>query len=60
MALERISSLDNSDKKSGEVATGTLSDSGAQSIFLGGVLTVAANQDAGNYQGDVIVAVEYN
>jgi len=60
MALTRISELTAGGAVSGEVTEGTLSAGGAQSIFLGGVLTVGATQAAGDYAGDVTVTVEYN
>ena len=41
-------------------ASGTLSGLGADVINVGGTLTVAADQPAGNYSGTVIVTVEYN
>lgn len=43
----------------GTVASGTLTG-GSQSIFVGGVLEVAANQAAGTYSGTVTATVEYN
>lgn len=43
----------------GVVATGTLTG-GTQSIYVGGVLTVAANQVAGTYGGTINATVEYN
>jgi hypothetical protein len=60
MALSNTSDLTAGNTTSGEVATGTLSASGAQSIYLGGTLTVGAAQAAGDYAGDVTVTVEYN
>jgi hypothetical protein len=59
MALTRISDLAAGNATSGEVATGTLT-AGAQSIYLGGVLTVGAAQVAGDYTGSVTATVEYN
>jgi len=44
---------------SGGAATGTLTG-GAQSIYVGGVLNVAANQAPGDYSGTVTATVEYN
>jgi hypothetical protein len=44
----------------GDVTAGTLSPSGAQSIYLGGTLTVGASQTAGAYTGTVSTVVEYN
>lgn len=59
MAFTRVSDVSASAITTGEVTTGTLT-AGAQSIFVGGVLTVAANQPAGTYGGTVIATVEYN
>jgi hypothetical protein len=41
-------------------ATGTLSALGAQTMNVGGTLTVAANQAAGSYAGSFNVSVDYN
>lgn len=60
MALAKTSDLTGGNAINGEVATGTLSAGGAQSIYLGGVLTVGALQAAGDYAGNVTVTVEYN
>lgn len=60
MTLTKISDLDASGAVTGEVGSGTLSAGGAQSIYLGGTLTVGAAQAAGDYAGDVTVTVEYN
>jgi len=60
MALSKISDLTAAGATSGEVGTGTLSGTGAQSIYLGGELTVGASQADGNYTGDVTATVEYN
>jgi hypothetical protein len=43
-----------------EVSTGTLDNSGVQTIAVGGTLTVSANQPVGDYTGSINVAVEYN
>lgn len=59
MALAVFSDLDAGGATSGQVTAGTLT-SGAQSIYLGGELTVGAAQSAGTYTGDIIVTVEYN
>ncbi|WP_417545415.1 DUF4402 domain-containing protein [Marinobacter sp.] len=59
MALTRISDLTGAGATTGEVTSGTLT-AGAQSIYLGGELTVGATQAAGTYTGDVTVTVEYN
>lgn len=59
MTLTRISDLTAGNATTGEVASGTLA-SGAQSIYLGGTLAVAAAQTAGTYTGDVSATVEYN
>jgi len=60
MALSKISDLTAAGATSGEAESGTLSGSGAQSIYLGGELTVNASQADGNYIGDVTATVEYN
>lgn len=59
MAFTPVSDLTASAITSGTVSTGTLTG-GAQSIFVGGVLTVAANQPAGTYGGTVVATVNYN
>lgn len=59
MALARISDLTAGNATSGEVTSGTLT-AGAQSIYLGGTLTVGAAQVAGAYTGSVTATVEYN
>lgn len=59
MALARISDLTAGGATSGAVTSGTLS-AGAQSIYLGGTLTVGAAQVAGAYTGTVTATVEYN
>jgi hypothetical protein len=59
MALATFSDLTGAGATSGNVASGTLTG-GAQSIYLGGTLTVGATQTAGAYTGDVTVTVEYN
>ena len=59
MAFTRIADTSASTITSGDVTTGTLS-SGAQSVYVGGVLTVAANQAPGTYSGTVQIAVDYN
>jgi len=60
MALSNISDLTGDGATSGEVGSGTLSGSGAQSIYLGGELTVTAEQADANYTGSVTATVEYN
>lgn len=59
MALAKTSDLTGANVTTGNVATGTLT-SGAQSIYVGGTLTVGATQAAGEYTGAVTVTVEYN
>ena len=59
MAFTRISALTASASTSGAVSTGALT-AGAQSIYVGGVLAVAASQAAGAYTGSVTATVEYN
>ena len=58
MALSKVSAL-TAIASTTNVTSGTLT-AGAQSIFVGGTLTVAANQVAGTYTGAVTVTVEYN
>lgn len=60
MTLTRVSDLTAGGATTGEVTDGTLSGSGAQSIYLGGELAVGAAQASGTYEGDVTVTVEYN
>lgn len=59
MALAKVSALTAVSGTTTEVTAGALT-SGAQSIYVGGTLTVASGQLAGVYSGDVIVTVEYN
>lgn len=59
MTFTRISDTSASAITSGNVTTGALT-AGAQSIYVGGQLAVAANQPAGTYTGSVIATVEYN
>lgn len=59
MVLEIFSDLDAGGITTGNVTAGTLT-SGAQSIYMGGKLTVGAAQAAGTYSGDITVTVEYN
>lgn len=60
MALAKSSDLTGANVTSGTVIAGALSAGGAQTIFVGGTLTVGANQVAGVYTGTVDVTVEYN
>jgi spore coat protein U-like protein len=60
MALAKHSDLSAADATSGNVSSGTLSGAGAQSLFVGATLTVAAAQVPGIYTGTVIATVEYN
>lgn len=59
MALAKVSALTAASGTTTEVTSGALT-LGAQSIYVGGTLTVASDQLAGVYSGDVIVTVEYN
>lgn len=59
MTFTPISALTASTSTSGTVSVGTLTG-GAQSIYVGGVLTVAASQAAGSYSGTVTATVDYN
>lgn len=60
MALATSSDLIGANVTSGNVSTGLLSGGGTQTIFVGGTLTVGANQVPGVYAGTVDVTVEYN
>ncbi len=60
MALAKTSDLTGANVTTGNAATGTLSTGGAESIYVGGTLTVGAAQAAGVYTGAVTVTVEYN
>ena len=59
MAFATVSDLTGANAITGNVASGTLTG-GAQSVYVGGVLTVGASQPAGSYTGTVIATVEYN
>jgi hypothetical protein len=59
MTFAAISDTSASAKTSGTVSTGALT-AGAQSIYVGGILTVGINQNAGTYTGNIAVAVNYN
>ena len=61
MTLATFSDFTGADATSGDVQLGggTLT-AGAQSIYVGGTLTVGASQTAGTYTGDIVVNVEYN
>jgi hypothetical protein len=59
MAFAPISALTANTATSGTVSSGTLTG-GTQTIFVGGSLTVAANQAPGTYSGTVTATVDYN
>jgi spore coat protein U-like protein len=59
MAFTAISDVTASAITTGTAATGTLTG-GAQTIYVGGSLTVGATQVAGTYTGTISVAVDYN
>lgn len=60
MALTTFNDLSGAGATSGKVETGTLTLSGTQTIFVGGTLTVGADQVGGAYAGTIDVTVEYN
>lgn len=60
MSMALVSDLSGAGAVTGTVASGTLSATGAQSIYVGGVLTVNAAQATGTYTGSFRVAVQYN
>jgi hypothetical protein len=59
MAFAPAIALTASAASTGTVGSGILTG-GAQSFFVGGVLSVAANQAAGTYSGTVTATVQYN
>lgn len=59
MAFSAVSDLTGANATSGTVTAGALT-AGTQSIYVGGVLTVGANQAPGTYTGSVIASVDYN
>lgn len=59
MVLTKFSDLTAANSTGGSVASGRLT-AGTQSIYVGGMLTVAPNQAPGDYAGLVTVTVEYN
>jgi hypothetical protein len=60
MALTLISDLTAGGATSGSVASGTLDGTGAQTLYVGGKLTVAGTESSGAYSGSIAVAVNYN
>ncbi|MEW6372070.1 MAG: DUF4402 domain-containing protein [Pseudomonadota bacterium] len=58
MPFTPVSDFTASSITTGNVTTSTLTG-GAQTIYVGGVLSVAANQAAGEYTGTVTATVEY-
>jgi hypothetical protein len=59
MTLALISSATATAATTGTVSSGTLS-AGTQSLYIGGKLTVGANQVAGVYTGAITATVNYN
>lgn len=59
MAFATTSDLTGANTVAGNVSTGTLT-AGAQSLYVGGTLSVGATQAAGTYSGSVVATVEYN
>jgi hypothetical protein len=59
LAFTTVSDTTASSITTGNVTSGTLTG-GAQSIFVGGTLTVGANQAPGAYSGSVTATVDYN
>lgn len=60
MTLAKFSDLSAANSTSGTAIIGTLDAGGAQSLYVGGMLTVASNQVPGLYTGNVVATVEYN
>jgi hypothetical protein len=59
MAFEVYTDLTGANATTGTVALGALT-AGAQSIVVGGKLTVAGAQPTGTYTGNITATVEYN
>lgn len=59
MTFTPVSDVTASAITTGNVTSGTLAG-GAQSIYVGGVLSVGANQAANTYTGTVTATVDYN
>jgi spore coat protein U-like protein len=59
ITFDVVSDLTGTNSTSGTVSSGTLAG-GAQSIYVGGTLTVASGQAPGTYTGTVAATVEYN
>lgn len=60
MALAKFSDLTAGNATTGNAVSGTLDGAGAQSLYVGGTLSVGAAQVPGVYTGTVIATVEYN
>jgi spore coat protein U-like protein len=60
MALALVADFTGGGATAGTQSGGTLDGTGKQSLYVGGTLTVGANQAAGAYTGTVSVAVAYN
>jgi hypothetical protein len=60
MTFVPVNDLTAANTTTGTITAGTLDSSGKQSIYVGGVLTVAAGQAPGDYSGALNVGVEYN
>ena len=60
MALAKTSDLTGANVTSGNVAAGTLDAGGAQSLYVGGTVTVGAALAPGLYTGTVLATVDYN
>lgn len=59
MAFAVATDLTGANTTTGTVTSGALTG-GAQSIFVGGTLTVASAQASGTYTGNIVATVEYN
>lgn len=59
MAFATVSDLTAANTITGNATSGTLT-LGAQSIYVGGILTVASSQAPGTYNGNITATVEYN
>jgi spore coat protein U-like protein len=59
MALALVTDFTGGGAITGAQSSGTLDGTGKQTLYVGGILSVGANQPAGAYSGTVSVAVAY-
>lgn len=59
MGLTLFSDVTGANTTSGKVANGLLSAGGTQTLYVGGTLTVNADQAGGSYSGNISAVVQY-